>query len=290
MTKASTSSFLDHSGDAGFRAWGLEFSTQTGVVGLVQTADTGQINWTTVTRPGINTAGGYEIWRFADSTLFLKIEYGTNASAASPAMWITVGTGSNGTGTLTGQLSTRNLFVSAAVPASTVTNYTSRWCAIADAFSVTWKEISMGATLNGGYLVIGKTCDGTGTSTTTGFAVIRDSSASGTISKQSVRIVATATTYNDVSTDITVIGDPGASSLTAGGSQQAYEISVNIPDVQPFCYACTVLISEAARGSTLVVAMVGSTTRTYISPGQISANTYGAGLNTGRYTCAMIWE
>src|ERR1043165_7959340 len=97
MTTQSWSSVVDHSGDAGFRAWGSELSTKLAAAGLVQTSDTGQINWATVTGPGTNTAGGYEIWRFADSTLYLKMEYGTaTGSASAPGLWCTVGTGSNG--------------------------------------------------------------------------------------------------------------------------------------------------------------------------------------------------
>src|SRR3954462_11008588 len=111
---------LDHTSTTGFRAWGSEFSAGLATVGLVQTADTGQINWSTVTIPGANTAAGYEIWRFADSTLYLKFEYGTAPSTVQPQMWITVGTGSNGSGTITGtnQTSSRVTFTAASTPTS----------------------------------------------------------------------------------------------------------------------------------------------------------------------------
>jgi hypothetical protein len=78
-------------------------------VGMVQTADTGQINWLTVTVPTvINERKGYEIWRFNDALqatapVFLKISYGSaNAAASYPGIWITIGTGSDGAGNLTG--------------------------------------------------------------------------------------------------------------------------------------------------------------------------------------------
>jgi hypothetical protein len=98
--------------DATFRTWGSAWAAKWASMGLVQTADTGQINWTTVVRPGTNTAGGYEIWRFADTLqstypVFLKIEYGIGASAANPSLWLTVASGTNGAGTVTGVPSTR---------------------------------------------------------------------------------------------------------------------------------------------------------------------------------------
>jgi hypothetical protein len=42
-------------------------AAQIAAMGLVQTSDTGQINWVTVARPALNTIAGYEIWRFNDA-------------------------------------------------------------------------------------------------------------------------------------------------------------------------------------------------------------------------------
>ncbi len=99
--------FID--GDATFRTWGLGLQAQLTAMGLVNTADTGQINWTTVTRPAINTSGGYEIWRFADALqatvpVYIRIEYRIGGVADRPGLNITVGSGTNGAGTITGQV------------------------------------------------------------------------------------------------------------------------------------------------------------------------------------------
>lgn len=98
----------DSSTDANFRAWGSPISAALAAVGLVQTPDTGQINWATVLKPAAaNTVAGYEMWRFADalqatSPFFFKIEYGSSAAGAvTPGIWVTTGTGSNGTGAIT---------------------------------------------------------------------------------------------------------------------------------------------------------------------------------------------
>jgi hypothetical protein len=102
-----------NSSDANFRTWGSYLAARFLAVGLVQTADTGQINWTTVTAPvSISTYQGYEIWRFDDTLqatapVYFKIQYGSgNVSANNPATSIVFGTGSDGTGNLTGSLST----------------------------------------------------------------------------------------------------------------------------------------------------------------------------------------
>lgn len=76
--------------------------------GIVQTADTGQINPATATSPGgANISVGYEIYRFADALqatrpAYLRLEYGTGAGVSNPSIWATIGTGTDGAGNLTG--------------------------------------------------------------------------------------------------------------------------------------------------------------------------------------------
>jgi hypothetical protein len=98
--------------DAWFR--GLQtFSDALTTLGIPKTADTGQINWATVTVPANSNFSNYEIRRLDDAEqatdpLFMKIAYGriTVGAAQHPAIQITVGTGSNGSGTLTGAVGT----------------------------------------------------------------------------------------------------------------------------------------------------------------------------------------
>jgi hypothetical protein len=113
--------------DAEFRAWGLAISTALAAVGLVKTADSGQIDWLTVLKPaGAGASQGYEIWRFNDAlqataSVFLKIEYGSGTNLAYPSVWVTIGRGSDGAGTLTGLLTVRkqvNALASNAAPSA----------------------------------------------------------------------------------------------------------------------------------------------------------------------------
>lgn len=113
MSVVTFSKAPNNTSDTYFRDWGSTISSAISTVGWVQTSDTGQINWTTVTYPtAADTSKGYEIWRMNDSLqstapLFLKIEYGSGGGAGFPALWVTVGTGTDGAGNLTGQVSTR---------------------------------------------------------------------------------------------------------------------------------------------------------------------------------------
>jgi hypothetical protein len=79
--------------------------------GLIQTADTGQTaNGSFAAVGAINTAAGYQIWRFNDALqatrpVFIKFEIGSGGNnSACPGTWITVGTGSDGAGNITGIL------------------------------------------------------------------------------------------------------------------------------------------------------------------------------------------
>lgn len=106
---------LDSSTDANFREWGKAISDRFAAFGWVKSADTGQIDWSTVTTTtSSNSVRGYEIWRMADTfqataPVFLKIEYSTGGSSypQEPKIFVTLGTGSNGSGGLTGQVGTR---------------------------------------------------------------------------------------------------------------------------------------------------------------------------------------
>lgn len=285
MTTATWNTVVDHSSDAGFRAWGSELSAKLAAIGLIQTADTGQVNWSTVTRPGTNTAGGYEIWKFSDSSLYLKIEYGTAGTATIPSMWITVGTGSNGSGTITGQTSTRSSFTRNSTLASTSTAYTSYICHNTNAFSLVWKMNSDSNTYPGAMLVIGKTVDGSGTVTTVGFSVVR--SNAGNCSFQSVRTTSVATTYNDSVTGWVCFPGLPASSLSES-NYQCYECFGNYPDVQPWPWVNGIVTADIPKLTTYTVAMVASVNHTYLALGTLAQGP--AGFSAITYSIGVIWE
>lgn len=100
----STGNFVcDNSTLTNFKAWAQAISNALSAFGWLQTADTGQVNWGTIGSVPSSTYV-YEIWKTNDSLtqLFLKMEYGF--SSTQVAIKVTVGTGSNGSGTITGTI------------------------------------------------------------------------------------------------------------------------------------------------------------------------------------------
>lgn len=150
MTASSINTVVDQTSDAAFRTWVAEFITFLfTTLGATQTSDTGQINTSTVTRAAvINTAAGYVIGRFNDtaqstSPIFFKLEFGTGTTQpTNPAIWITVGTGSNGSGTLTGTVGTRVACGNFGAPSSLITAFITCGCynATAGVLWVNWKQ------------------------------------------------------------------------------------------------------------------------------------------------------
>jgi len=98
--------------DAGFRNWGKKISDAMTAVGVTKTADTGQIDWATATRPASGgTYSGYEIRQFTDdiqatNPVVIKIEFGCATGGVTyPMLRISVGRASDGAGALAGDVS-----------------------------------------------------------------------------------------------------------------------------------------------------------------------------------------
>lgn len=81
--------------------------------GATLTTDTGQINTATVTKSASpSTIAGYNVFKFdddlqADAPVFIKLDYGTGPTATLLNLGVTVGSGTDGAGTITGQVGTR---------------------------------------------------------------------------------------------------------------------------------------------------------------------------------------
>lgn len=115
---------------AAFQSWAQFWESALGV-GWVRTADTGQTNAAALAiPPAINTIMGYQIWRMADALqathpIFLKIEFGSGTSVNNVGLWLTVGTGTDGAGTITGVLRARYSIIATANTAITSASYAS---------------------------------------------------------------------------------------------------------------------------------------------------------------------
>ena len=109
--KYSIDLLVDSSTDANWRKW-VQFIDDTLVLtgGWVNTADTGQMDIATSAHPTLaNQKVGYRIYRMNDALqstapCFIKVYYGSRIVGAEPGIWLVIGSGSNGSGTITGTL------------------------------------------------------------------------------------------------------------------------------------------------------------------------------------------
>lgn len=297
MTTQSWATRVRHDSDATFREWGAELATKLDAAGLVQTSDTGQINWTTVTRPGTSTAAGYEIRRFNDSLqatapIFLRVEYGTGSSATAPRIRVTVGTGTNGAGTLTGTALTtvREIHGSSAQASDTLRN--SYACHAEGFFGLSWKQ---GASNTEALLLISRSCDSDGDPDAVAAIVVWGAgSQSALTATQGLRFAATAAAYTAATSAVnSMLGfNPQAQASSLVGSDiQIFLGWMITPQVKPIFSTCGVLDAESAAGNTFSIVLVGTTSRTYLSLTNASGP-FGPGNagGSGMPKFAMLWE
>lgn len=293
MTTQTWVSVVAHSSDADFRAWGSELSAKLAAAGLVKHTDTGQINWTTVTRPGISTAAGFEIWRFNDSLqgtapIFIKLEYGTANAATTPSMWATVGTGTNGSGTITGTATARQqIVVPTAVGAS---SYPSYLCALEGHCGLAWKIGAQTGSAGAGLFSVTRTHDAAGAATADGYMFYYANSTSSAALTQCVRTAATAVAYTASDAYSIVPAIPASSSV--GSDFMVYAHFGVSPAVWINPMMATVNVTTTPPNTTFSAAMSGGAAKTLLSVGgQFKPLvTYVGGSTNAAYGFAMAWE
>lgn len=293
MAKSHWVSGVSHAGDAGFRAWGLELSTELDAY-LPKTADTGQINWATVTRPAVNTAAGYEIRRFNDALqatapIFVKLEYGTTSVLTIPALWVTVGTGSNGSGTLTGSVTQRALCVMNSAVGSS--NYPSLLSSAPGFLGLLWKAGSQSGNVGSGFLAIARHANASGVATGDGFMALWGAvGVSSACTAQCVRTAAPATVFAASNQFALIPGQVVSSAVDA--DYQAYAVMGINPRVWVVPWLAAVCLADIPDRATFSTALAGSTQRTFISLSS-GFRPVVAGIGPGSsssYGLAMVWE
>jgi hypothetical protein len=125
---ATSQQFLvcDSSTVANFKQWGQAISLTFSTFGWLQSSDTGQVNWSTIAAVPGSGAFVYEIWEPNDglTNFFVKLEYGNVSGTNCPSLRVSIGTGTNGAGTLTGFFtSVLNTNATTFTPPSTTTQY-----------------------------------------------------------------------------------------------------------------------------------------------------------------------
>lgn len=311
MATASTTTVIDHSGDAGFRAWVAEFIAQLIAVGLTQTADTGQINTGTATRPATSTNGGYAIFRFNDTLhgtvpIFIRFDFGTDSGAGNPRIQVTVGSATNGSGTLTGILGQRAMTTNAGA-GSTVTSYVSRFCynATYGFLGVAWKIGGPGTEGVLGMLFIGRTTDSNGDPTNGGvymigmgntIGAVSSGGGSGALSQQ----LWNASTGIRWPTDAQIANAPfwgmwphAISTTQVGSDTFVVPGFYATPGIDTHAHLGICLRAEIPPGNTISLALKGASARTFISvgyPGNTGTGANFAPGNPNSIGLFMLWE
>lgn len=302
MTTHSYSAVLDNTTDAGFRAWGSGLDAGLTTAGLVQTADTGQINWVTATRPGVNfTFAGYTIWRLANSSMYFKLQYGIANGNTLPLLQVQVGTGSNGSGTLTGQLSTATSVntgnVAATSTAIAYTTYISVLSGTGTAEGLTCVVAMNGANTSSTPVFAffaHRSVDSSGNVTTSGFKLVSQSGSSTTgWIGQDVRTAATAFTGTQGQDSLGfAVGSPTSGVLNNGDNQVWLHWSDFKDGMQPHIGTCGYVAAEWAEVTTKSITLFGSTAHTYLAIGLSAGGATAGALNRGTntYGLAVIYE
>lgn len=280
---------MRHDSDVFFREWGSELSAKFALAGLVQTADTGQINWTTVVRAGTNADAGYEIWRMNDAAqatapVFFRIDYGTGTTLTSPRIQLTVGTSTSGAGVIGGIASVAWSLGNYGTGANTDTARQSYLCVVSGFFGLSWKT---GAAQESIFFFC-RTVDADGAATVTGALAWWGGTATNASVSQSFRYAATAQAFasrtGPLNYQICLLPQTPAGSLV-DADNQAYLWWTITPQVSPLVGACGVFATEVSAGSTFAATLVGVTSRTYIG-----LTTLRSPEPSNTLKPAMLWE
>lgn len=303
MTTQSWSSKVRHDSDAEFRLWGAELKAKLAAVGLTQTADTGQIDWTTVVRAGTNADAGYEVWRFNDAAhstapIFFRLYYGTGSGTTTPRIRIQVGTGSDGAGNLTGGNGTI-LSITVANNAQTAeTSRTSYLCYAHGALWLSWKEDASATGLAFASFAIFRNCTSTGAVDDGSMAALGSPLAAATeIKCITYRWDSPGSGWDSAAwggTTLFTCNDPTSSTdwLDENGDIQLAIISFNVKRARPFIQLCGYNTNDIAEDVTFSATLFGSTAHTYMAKGRNLGqagivSTTNSGSSAG---LALIWE
>lgn len=267
MAIQTYTTLIAHDSDAAFRAWGLELSAELTAVGLPKSADTGQINWATVSRPGsAYSFAGYEIRYLNDSLhatkpCYIKFEFGNNYTTAVPAVKITCGSGTNGAGTITGVMFTALVVSTDNLLTDVVTARATYICTKDGYFGISFKQKAMLSNTGMFFFAVERSIDASGTPNDAAFYFYY-STASGNIVYRKTYI---GSEVSDVQSVVLIPG--GATSSAVGADVQAFVHYGFQPTVRQVPDLLSYFPSEIGAETTFTATPIGVTARTYLALG-----------------------
>lgn len=314
MTTSTYTSTWEAKTNAGFQAWGSAISAAIRACGFAATADTGQINWTTVASPTTNNAvAGYEIYAFNDtlqstSPVYFKLSYGSGSYHASstngyPQLLITVGTGTDGAGNLTGVTTSANIqTMGTASAAGGITNTTTQYptyvCGDGSYIGLVNKvggmTVYQGAGASGPCFFLGRPTNSAG-AYVGGAAILLTpdyNPPSNFWGPWVMQVLNTSGSpnvlYSNSSGYFSLIPMGITSSLISGSNFQMFPCYAYTPQVYALNWLAYGLNSETAMGNSVSGTIVGSTAQTYLMTGAAS---YGAAVpSLNNYSLLMKYQ
>ena len=307
-TYQPTSAPLDQTTDVAYRAWVTEFinALTSGAWSLggvqfsafQQTADTGQLTsaaLSTAVRPAINTATGYVVMKFTDTqaplcNIFIKIEFGSGNPNTNPSIWFTVGTQTDGAGTIGGTILLGRTQYTAA-PLATGTNRPTYSTCGDGYFAMVFKQGGWSASGNSLLLYFCRGFDDTtGVATSDGIQMCISVA-------NSQPIPINITSNNETIPGVLGVTNaamqcliPGAiTSSLVDGIPQAFKHAGAFPKVQTLKAICSCVNTEIATGLTFQANLCGDGAHTYVSL-PLGGNQNPNYNNVAGYNIALIWE
>ena len=279
MTIYTFSAPPSNSTTTNFRLWGKGISDALTAVGVVKTADTGQIDWTTVAAPATaNTVMGYEIRTLTDNVgmpVYIKITYGSGSATGTPSLPITIGTGTDGAGNLTGNITPSAAF-------SPGSNSTSNMNCFASSDGSTYMTLGLWMDTAGGLfpqgISVARTRDNFGNATATGvqlLAAYLDGSSNGNRHQSFIPKLGTGSTYTYLNNNVSVsfhCAAPSGGTGNVGGNLGVFPVYCSRGIADNHCLDMCVgfnadFNSPLGAGSTVTVPMYGvNRTYCYIGP------------------------
>lgn len=294
MTTNSYTSSISHSNTTNFRIWGLALSNALTAIGFIKSADTGQINWATVNRPGVGASAGYEIRYLNDSLhasapIYVKLEFSTGlGGAAYPNMFITVGTGTNGSGTITGVIMPRTENIGGYYALdSTVSSYQTHCCMVDGCAWFVLKADSKSSAYPVAFFSVHRTEDSSGTPTAQGAVVYMNYLGAYAYVWAYEFTTGFNYTYASIQSSYTFMpGDLWTLGTIHAGVPGDYQVARHycaMPLVTPISTIVSMSQTDGvALGATFDCRVLGVYDRTYISLGNNGSQT--------PETFALIWE
>jgi hypothetical protein len=243
------------------KATGQAINNALTTFGWVQSADTGQVNWSTYS----SLANVYEVWKPGDAlaVFYVRIDYIYNSNSA-PSFKVTLGTTTNGSGTITG-VNTGALTVTSALNSvSSSTPYSCYFSGSASRFSMLlWTSTTTSSFLSM-FLAIERSLDANGNYTATHASVIW--AGWNTSNQRHQRTLHFSSGITNEDSGICAI--QSGTATTASGFAGNVPISPLFPNIGYFDYPLTVAATGRAtdfsEGSTYATTLYGAS-RTYIA-------------------------